>query len=140
MAKVTAVCILLMQITGTDFDSKSPFMTIATFIAPFVVWYYGLKAKKKELKGKMSFKEGVAEGFKISLFYGIISPFVFLIYYLLVPSVISYVRNAYQMAGASDATVIVTDMVIQFFASIIGGTVYGAIVALFLTRKTQKKK
>jgi hypothetical protein len=138
MCAVIVCCLLYLGVTGTNFDNKSPILGVATFIAPFVIWYLGLKARKEQLKGKMSFQEGVAESFRISLVYGAISPFIFMIFYFMVPSSLAYVKTAYGMTVASDSMIIIMDMGIQFIASIIGGTVYGAILSLFL--KTKKKK
>lgn len=136
MCAVLAVCLILMSVTGTGFDSKSPFMSFATFIAPFIIWFLGIREKKRMLKGKMTFKQGVKEGFLISLAFGIISPFVFLILYALAPSALLYAQAAYGIS--SIPLTIVVDMVVQFFASIIFGTIYGAIISLFLRSKKSK--
>jgi hypothetical protein len=135
MAAVTAVCLILMEATGSGFDTKSPYLGFATFLAPFVIWYYGLKAKKAELKGKMTFKQGVTEAFRISVYYAIISPFVFLVYYAISPNALPYVREAYGMTGTSDGMVIAVDMLAQVISAIIGGTLYGAILAIFMRSK-----
>lgn len=138
MCAVLAACLILMVITNTGFDSKSPFMTIATFIAPFIIWFLGIRAYKKILKGKMSFKQGLKEGFKISLTFGIISLFIFLVFYLFNPSALEYAQTAYNLSGTSIQVVVMVDMLVQFFASIIFGTIYGAIISFFLKSKAKK--
>src|SRR5687768_6272599 len=86
MSGITALCLLLMEVSGQNktFDGKSIFQMIFMFIAPFIVWYFGIKAKKKLLKNKITFKEALLEGTKISFVYGATSPFIFLVYYLFV--------------------------------------------------------
>ncbi len=137
---VLVVCLLLMEVTGQkeSFDEKSPLFVIYQFIAPAVVWYLGIKAKKKMHKNKLTFKQGLVEGFKISLVFAIVSPFIFLAYYTLInPGILNFVRTAYNMPGASDAMVIGVDMLVQFFASLIFGTIYAAIISFFLKSKSK---
>jgi hypothetical protein len=137
MCAVIVACLIIMSASGTGFDNKSPVLALGTFIAPFIIWYLGLKARKQQLKGKLTYKEGIAESFRISLAYGVISPFIFMIYYFINPAALTYVKTAYGMPTATDALIILMDMAIQFIASLIGGTVYGAILSLFL--KSKKK-
>lgn len=125
-----------MELTGDNESfAKSPIVTFYTFIAPFIVWYFGIKARKDIQKGKLTFKEGVAEGFKISLTYAIISPFIFPIYYQINPAILGYVKEAYQMPDAANSTIILIDMGAQFIAATLFGTIYGAIVTLLLKKK-----
>lgn len=138
MAGVTIICLTLMFLTNASFDTKSPLQITITFIAPFIVWYLGLKERKKELKNKMSFKQGLLASFKISLVYGVISPFLFMIYYFVNPSVLLFIREVYKLAEATDAVVIISDMFAQFFSAIIGGTLYGAIISFFLKTKSNR--
>jgi uncharacterized protein YqgC (DUF456 family) len=74
----------------------------------------------------------------MSLVFGIVSPFVSLFYYQFVnPEIVAFVREMYQMKDATREMVIATDMSVQFLSSIIGGTIYAAIIAFFL--KSKKK-
>lgn len=137
MCAVIVVCLSIMEITGQNqsFD-KSPIVAIWTFIAPGVIWYLGIKTRKDAQKGKLTFKEGVKEGFKISLVFAIVSPFVFLAYYLLInPEILSYVRKAYGLNSAAEGVVIATDMGVQFLSAVIFGTIYAAIISYFLKSK-----
>lgn len=140
MTGVVVACLVLMEVTGQNktFD-HSPFALLFTVIAPLIIWYAGIRAKKKQLKGKLSYKQGVLEGCKIGIAYGFISPFIFLTYYLLInPGIVAYVRTAYFMKSTTpDATVIFVDLVIQLVASVVFGTIYGLIFSLFL--KSKKK-
>jgi hypothetical protein len=125
-----------MTVTGVEFNEKSPFAMLVTIIAPFVIWYLGLREYKKDLKGKMTFKQGVRQGFKISLVYAAVSPFIFLVFYFVNPSLLEYAKTAYGLTAASDTIVIAVDMLVQVVAAIVGGTVYAAILSLFLKSKS----
>ena len=111
MCAVLAVCLLLLEFTNSTFESKSPFISFATFVAPLLVWWSGIRARKKAQKNKLTFKEGIGEGFKISLVFGIVSPFVFLLYYLLFNmDAVAYAQNAYGLGDAPYTVVIAVDM------------------------------
>lgn len=142
MSGVIALCLIYMEITGENqsFD-KSPIVAAAMFFAPVVIWYLGINAKKKQLKGKMTFHQGLSEGFKISVVYGLISPFLFLFYYIFVNhDILQYVRKVYGLTGSSDAHVIAMDMVIQFITAVIMGTLLGAVASFFLKTSSKSKK
>ena len=136
MCAVVVICLLVTELTGNNQSfEKSPMTLFYTFIAPAFVWYMGIKARKDMQKGKLTFKQGLAEGFKISLVYAIVSPFIFLIYYQINPAILKYVREAYMLTGSTDAMVIEVDMIIQFSSAVIFGTIYGAMATLFLKTK-----
>lgn len=138
MSAIVAACLLLMELTGQNqtFDNKSLFQIIFMFIAPIFVWFFGIKERKQELKGKLTWKQGLTQGFKISLVYGIVSPFVFFIYYTLInPSIISFVAQTYGLTGQPDALVIAFDMGAQFVFALFFGTIYAAIISFFLKTK-----
>lgn len=138
MVGVLIGCITLMEITGQNesFENKSPIFLIYQFIVPAIVWTLGIRAKKKELGGKLTFGQGLKEGFKISLVFGLISPFIFALYYLLVnPEILEYVKKSYNLTQASDEFTIGVDMILQFLFSLIFGTLYSIIISLFLRTK-----
>lgn len=139
MCLVIMICLIFMELSGQNksFD-KSPVFNAALFFAPVIVWYLGISHKKKMLKGIMTFQQGLSEGFKISLVYALISPFIFLFYYLAInPGILDFVRTTYGMTGASDAAVITTDSFVTFSTAIVMGTLLSAIVSFFL--KSKKK-
>ena len=139
MSGVTVLCLLLMQITGQNqtFDNKSPIQLIAQFVAPLIVWFFGIKARKKELKNKLTYKQGLLEGFKISLVYAIVSPFIFMFYYLFInPAILESVRKIYHLTNTSDAMIIGSDMLAQFIAALIFGTIISAVLATYLKTKS----
>lgn len=134
------VCLALMHLNGqtATFDQKGP-IGFVFVLYPFVIWFLGIKAKKKELKGKMTFKQGWMEGIKTSLVFSIVSPFIFVTYYLgFNPDIISYVGETYQLGDASKETIILVDVVGQFVSTMVMGTIYSAIVAFFLKSKPKK--
>lgn len=138
MSSVLLICLTLMHVTGqySSFEKGGP-LDILFILSPFVVWYLGLRAKKKQLKNKMTFKQGWFEGIKIAAVFAVISPFIFMFYYVgFNPGILTYVGNSYGLAGASKTTVIVVDMVAQFVGSLIMGTMYSAILAVFMRSKS----
>jgi hypothetical protein len=138
MSALTLVCLIVLHGAGNIFGQQddSPLFIVFAFGAPLLVWYLGLSAFKKERKNRMTFKQGVIEGFKISLVYGFTSPFVFTAYYIFLnPDVISYIRTSYKLTGATDDIVIAVDMIAQFFGAVVVGTVYGIILSFFLKSK-----
>jgi hypothetical protein len=136
MVAVLIFCLLLLEITGQTIDSISPIFIVYQFIAPAIIWYLGIIAKKKIQKGKLTWKEGVTEGFKISLVFGLLSPLVFALYYLLInPEILAYVKNTYMLQGQTDGFVIVVDMLAQLMSSLVFGTLYAAVISFFVKSK-----
>jgi|GEM_PF-1560236 len=138
MCGVLVLCLFGMMITGNDesFDQKSPLVLIFMFVAPVVIWFMGVRAHRERLGGAMTFKQGLAEGFRISLVYAIVSPFIFFAYYVLVnPEILQYVPEVYQMPEASMATIIAIDMAAQFVTALVFGTIISAIASLVLRKK-----
>ncbi|MDQ3099101.1 MAG: DUF4199 domain-containing protein [bacterium] len=135
---VLVLCLIFLQLSGAkSFDNKSFVFVLYQFVAPAVVWYVGIKERKKQLGDKLTFKQGLRTGFNISVVFGLISPIIFVLYYLFVnPAMLEYVRGAYQMTGASNTMVILADVVGQFISAIIFGTLYAAIISLFLRTKS----
>lgn len=137
MCAVVVVCLTMMEITGENksFD-KSIYASFFTFIAPVIIWFLGIREKKLQQKGKLTYKQGVIEGFKIGVAYGILSPFIFLGYYLFFnPQIIASVRTMYQLTNQPDFVVIGADLGIQAVASVLFGTIYGIILSSFLRNK-----
>ena len=142
MTAFTAAYILLMHVTGQygpEYEAN-PLDLLFIVIVPLIVWYLGIKAKKKQKKGKLSFTEGVKEGFQISLVYAITSPFVFGIYHVLInPARVASLKPVYNLAGVSDMQIILVDMLVQFISAIVFGTLYAAIISYLLKSKSVKK-
>jgi hypothetical protein len=138
MLAVTALCLLLMEVSGNNktFQNNSPYTLFYTFIAPFVIWFLGIRERKIAQKGKLTLKDGIKESVGIAVVYAVASPFLFLFYYLAInPGILSYVKKAYGLTNSPNEVVIFVDMLVQFIAAIIGGTLYGAILTFFLKSK-----
>lgn len=138
MVGVLILCLLGMEIAGNNQSfEKGSFGMIVQMLAPLVVWFLGIRAYKKAKGGFMTWKEGFKEGLRISLVFAIVSPFIFLLYYILVnPMIVEYVKTAYQMPDVSTTAVIVVDMVVQFVSAMIFGAIFSAIIALLLRTKS----
>lgn len=127
-----------MQLTGENkgfTDGNAVFLF--TIAIPAIIWFFGIKAKKGELKNRMTFKQGFIEGWKITLIFALVSPFIFLVYYTLVnPQIVNWVRH-----GSTDPTAIVIarDMLLQFVISIIIGVLTSLPIALLLKSRHNKK-
>jgi len=139
MIAVMMGCLALMEITGQNKTFEhSPIAAFYTFIAPLIVWFFGLRAKKKSQDGQLAYRQGLFEGFKISVVYAVFSPFITLAYYTLInPAIVASTREAYMLKDATDATVIQVDMFVQFVSALIFGTLCGAILSLFLKTRRQ---
>lgn len=136
MCFVVIVCLALMELTGNNQSfEKVPILMGIQMLMPLVIWYCGIKDKKDLQKGKISFKEGVTEGFKISLIFAALSPFVFMLYYFFINPEI--VTKTYNQPTSSFAQIVVIDMILQFISALVFGTLYAAIISFFL--KTKKK-
>lgn len=122
----------LKQASGLDFLSV---------VIPIFFLYKGLKAKLAK-EGKLSYKEKVAEGARISFVTAATSPFVFLAYYMLInPKVIEYAKQVYNMPNASFAQVVLRDLNVQFISSFVGGVIFSLFIAFFVRpKKTPQKK
>lgn len=140
MSALTAAFILSMHLTGqyTQLQERSPVEFIFIALTPILVWYFGIRAHKKKLQGKLSWKEGVREGFLIAVVYALTSPFVYLTYYLLInPELIIFMRQEYGMQTSSLAMVVFLDILVQFVAALVMGALYGAVISLFLRTKSK---
>lgn len=132
------VCLAWMEISGQNESfEKNPVFMVPQFIWPAIVLWLGIGEKKKQLNGKLNFKQGLREGFKISLVFGLTSPFVFLAYYTFFnPGIVDYAAQAYGMTGSDRSVVIMVDMLVQLIAAVIFGSIYSAVISFFLKSKS----
>ena len=58
MTASLVVCLGLMEMTGNNqsFENKSSIFFVYQFILPALVWYLGLREKKRIQKGQLTFK------------------------------------------------------------------------------------
>lgn len=137
MSALVVVCLAYMEISGNNQTfAQSPMSPLVMTIITIIIWWYALKQKKEMQKGKLTFKEGLSESFKISLVFALTSPLVFLAYYTFVnPEIVDSVREAFLMTNASRAQVIAMDMSAQVVSALIFGTIIGAIISFFMKSK-----
>lgn len=141
MTGLLLVCLTYLELTGNNksFDNKHPVFFVYQFVAPAVVWYLGMRARKNAQGGKLTYKQGFMEGLKISLVFAFTSPLLFGAYYLLVnPEILGYVKTAYGMADASNGMIIAIDLLAQIVAALIFGSIYATIIAFFTRSKSSK--
>ncbi len=139
MSGAIASCLLLMYVSGdySKMQGTSIEGSIVSLALPLIVYTLGIHARKRAQKGKLTFKDGVKEGFKISVVAAITSPFVFLLFYVFFnPNLVDYAREIYRMQGQSDGMVVAVDMIVQFIGSIVIGLVYSAVISLFLKNRS----
>ncbi len=137
MSVLVVVCLAYMEISGKNQSfEQSPMSPLVMTIVTIIIWWYALKQKKEMQKGKLTFKEGLAESFKISLVFALTSPLVFLAYYTFVnPEIVDSVQEAFQMTNVPRAQVIAMDMFAQIISALIFGTLIGAILSFFMKSK-----
>lgn len=141
MCALIIICLAIMELTGNNqsFEQAGTIMFIGQMLLPLSVWYLAISKKKKEQSGKLSFKEGFVEGFKITVLFALISPFVFVLYYQFInPEIVNSVRDGYMMSADTERnTVIIVDMLTQCISALIFGSIYSAIISFFV--RTKKK-
>ncbi len=138
---VLFLALLFLHLGGYETALENiTFIQIIIFVLyPLLLWYFGIKAKKEERDGNLPLIDGVYEGFKIALVLGLSSPLAFLLYFLIFNLGTILSRNT-QGTDFPGFGIIAANMVIQGLLIIILGTIYGAVVALFLRSKPVLQK
>jgi hypothetical protein len=135
---VFMVCLLLLDISGNDYflQEAGPTLTSILLILPILLWYFGIRAKKRQNGNHLAFRQGVKEGYKIALVFALSSPFAFLLYYLILNvGTLTGLGKAVRIEEVPSVLAIVADMMVQFWGIIIFGTMYGILVSAFLKSK-----
>lgn len=98
--------------------------------------YFGIQEKRdRYLHGRLTMREGLKEGMLISLVYGILSAFVFMLYYNLInPEIVEVAKAAYGMTEFTTQQVIFADMLVQIIFSLLGGLALSAVITAYLIR------
>jgi hypothetical protein len=133
---ITIIALALMELSGNNqsYDPKSPLFIAYQFIIPVIVWYLAIRAKKKQLKNTLSFKQGMREGTLLGLVFGLTSPFIFLFYYTMVnPGIVEWIRH-----GSADPTwlVIGKDMFLSLVVCFVTGLILSPPIS-FLLKKSK---
>lgn len=137
---ITLVVILWVLVTHFLFplapESKTNALAPFLFnLAAILAIHLGIKSKRDERAGEMSFKEGLVTGMSISLVYAISSCVFFLLMFLLVgPKLMSNEPMVGMYPMWQLAVIAFAGM---FFGSLILGLVYSTIISFFLVRRTK---
>lgn len=134
-AILTIILLFVHTFAGDTSDLQFSFWQIVLIlIVPLLLWYFGIRAKRKELNHSLSYKQGIKEGYKIALVFALSSPFVFLLYFLLL-NFQALTSAGNDQIHAPSALSILVDMMAQFWVSLALGTIYGIIATLLLQKK-----
>jgi len=139
MVGFLVLCLALMELTGNNQSFNGGwYKAVLQTLAPIVILFLGIKNKRDMFGGVMTWKDGFKEGFGIALWFALISPIVFLLYYLLINiDIVSWVRDTYMLSTTtSTARVIGIDLIVQIVSSLVlFGVVISTIASLILKRR-----
>jgi hypothetical protein len=133
-AVVVAWIVIVRLLIGIDSDSATNVIAPLLFnLAAIVAIYLGMKARKNERGGELSFKEGLKTGMGISLVYAVSACLFFMIEYL-----VAGPKLLLSEAGAQDRPlwqIAVFAYAGLFFGSLFFGLVYSTFISFFLARR-----
>lgn len=119
-------------------DSRANVIAPILFnLAAIVAILLGIRARKSELNGALSFKEGLKTGMKISLVYAISACLFFAIEFL-----VAGPKLLLSEAGPQNGPlwqVAATAYAGLFFGSLISGLVYSTIISFFIARRLPRE-
>src|SRR2546430_8363419 len=131
---VVAWIVVVRFLMNVGADSKANVIAPILFnLAAIVAILLAMKARKKELDGDLSFKEGLKTGMEVSLVYAISACLFFMIEFLVAgPKLLMseagpQVGPMWQVAAFAYAGL--------FFGSILFGLIYLTIISFFLSRQ-----
>ncbi len=135
---ITVLALALMELSGNNqgYNPQSALFIAYQFIIPVIVWFLCIRARKKQLKNKLTFKQGMREGILLGLVFGLTSPFIFLVYYTMVnPGIVEWLRH-----GSSDPTwwVIGKDMLLSLIVCFVTGLLLSPPISFLLMNKWKK--
>jgi len=133
-AVVAAWIVIVRLAMGVGADSKANLIAPVLFnLAAILAIFFGIRARKNELSGGMSFKEGLKTGVEISFVYAVSACLFFVIEYLVAgPKLLlseagPQDRPLWQVAAFAYAGL--------FFGSLIFGLIYSTLISFFLARR-----
>ncbi|MES2985818.1 MAG: DUF4199 family protein [Patescibacteria group bacterium] len=141
LCSLTIICLAIMEFTGRNqsFEDHAMVQTIFLMIAPVIVIIWGMVSKKKERAGILSYKEAIRESLKISLVFGLISPFIFLAYYTFInPEIVASIGEVYKLTDKTNTQIIGIDMAAQFVFALVFGLLIGVIAGICVKSKSQQ--
>ncbi|MFN2515790.1 MAG: DUF4199 family protein [Pyrinomonadaceae bacterium] len=133
-AVVVAWIVIVRLLMGVGADSK------ANVIAPILVnltailaIYLGMKTRKNELRGELSFKEGLKTGMAISLVYAVSSCIFFMIEYLVAGPKLLLSEAGPQTGPMWQVAVIAYAGL--FLGALLFGLIYSTVISFFIARR-----
>ncbi|MDQ2920515.1 MAG: DUF4199 domain-containing protein [Acidobacteriota bacterium] len=137
-AVVVAWIVIVRLVMGVGADSKANVIAPILFnLTAIVAIALGMKARKKELDGDLSFKEGLKTGMGVSLVYAISACLFFMIEFLVAgPKLLlseagPQVGPMWQKAALAYAGL--------FFGSLFFGLIYSTVISFFIARRLPRE-
>ncbi|HEY6332235.1 MAG TPA: DUF4199 domain-containing protein [Blastocatellia bacterium] len=115
--------------------SRAGFLTPIFFnLLQFIVLYFGIKARKLAMAGRMSVRQGIGSGIAISLVYALTATLFFLALYLVLgPKLLENEPSAMDSNRAATYVLIVASASLAITA-LFGGLIYSAVISYALQR------
>ncbi len=137
-AVVVGWVLIVRLLLGVGADSRANLIAPILFnLATIVAIYLGMKARKNELRGELSFKEGVKTGMGISLVYAVSACLFFMIEFLVAgPKLL--LSEAGPQAGPMWQVAAIAYFGL-FFGSILFGLIYSTIISFFIARRQRRQ-
>jgi hypothetical protein len=137
-AVVAAWIVVVRFLMDVGADSKANVIAPILFnVTAIVAILLGMKARKQELNGVLSFKEGLKTGMGISLVYAISACLFFMIEFLVAGPKLLLSETGpangpmWQVAALAYAGL--------FFGSLIFGLIYSTVIAFFIARRLPRQ-
>ena len=131
---VVAWIVIVRLVMGVGADSKANVIAPILFnLTAILAIYLGMKARKNELRGDLSFKEGLKTGMAISLVYAVSSCIFFMIEYLVAGPKLLLSETGpqtgpmWQVAAKAYAGL--------FLGSLLFGLIYSSVISFFIARR-----
>ena len=135
---VVAWIVVVRLLMDVGADSKANVIAPILFnLTAIVAILLGMKARKKELDGDLSFKEGLKTGMGVSLVYAISACLFFMIEFLVAgPKLLmseagSQAGPMWQVAALAYAGL--------FFGSLFFGLIYSTVISFFIARRRPRQ-
>ena len=133
-AVVVAWIVVVRFVMNIGADSKANVIAPILFnLAAIVAILLAMKARKKELDGDLSFKEGLKTGMGVSLVYAISACLFFMIEFLVAGPKLLLSEAGPQVGPMWQVAVLAYAGL--FFGSLFFGLIYSTVIAFFIARR-----
>lgn len=133
-AVVVAWILIVRLAMGVGADSKASVIAPILFnVVTIVAIFLGMSARKRELNGAMTFKEGLKTGMGISFVYALSACLFFMIEYLVAgPKLLLSEAGPQNLPMWQVAAFAYAGL---FFGSLFFGLIYSTVISFFLARR-----